>query len=419
MKYATIAKLNDYIDRHTSRLCKYLQTLVKIPTVNPPGTNYAEIVNQLAEWCRELDLETEIHYVPTEEAQIYVPHAGEYPRMNLIAKWNIGAEKTVHFNSHFDVVPASDNGWSQKPFDPQIDGDWLYGRGSDDMKDSIVATLFAIKTLRESGINPSYNIECSFTCDEEIGGLLCAGEIVKKKLVNADFIVNCEGGTKLNIGCGHNGILWADVSISGKPAHGSRPHKGLNAFEKMSELVVALQSQKSKFNHPDLIFKTPAGKELMPTINIGGVFEGTPADKINIVPSLAKFSIDRRVTPSELIENIEPELRTIIQEACQSIPNLKAELIPILLIAPCFIPIDYLPTQSFRKIVSQLRQKPAQFDVTSGFTDLHYFAENGKTPGIGYGPWGQNAHGIDERVSISDLVLTTKIYAQFMANVQI
>ena len=75
--------------------------------------------------------------------------------MNLIAKWNIGAEKTVHINSHFDVVPASDNGWSQKPFDPQIDGDWLYGRGSDDMKDSIVATLFAIKTLRESGINPS------------------------------------------------------------------------------------------------------------------------------------------------------------------------------------------------------------------------------------------------------------------------
>ena len=47
------------------------------------------------------------------------------------------------------------------------------------------------------------------------------------------------------------------------------------------------------------------------TINIGGVFEGTPADKINTVPSLAKFSIDRRVTPSELIENIEPELSLI------------------------------------------------------------------------------------------------------------
>jgi succinyl-diaminopimelate desuccinylase len=187
----------------------------------------------------------------------------------------------------------------------------------------------------------------------------------------------------------------------------------------MSELVVALQSLKSKFNHPDLIFKTPAGRELTPTINIGGVFEGTSGDKINTVPSLAKFSIDRRVTPSEIIENIEPELRTAIQVACQSIPDLKAELRPILLISPCFISSDSLPTQSFRKTVSQLRQKPAQFDVTSGFTDLHYFVEGGKIPGIGYGPWGQNTHGIDERVSISDLILTTKIYANFMANGQI
>ena len=413
-----VAKLNDYIDRNRPHLCQYLQTLVRIPTVNPPGTNYAEIVNLLAEWCRELDLETEIHHVPTDEAQIYLPHASEYPRMNLIAKWHTGAERTVHFNSHFDVVPASD-GWSQNPFDPQIDGDWLYGRGSDDMKDSIAATLFAIQTLRENGVNPSCNIECSFTCDEEIGGQLGAGEIVRKQLVDADFVVNCEGGTKLNIGCGHNGILWADVFVFGKPAHGSRPHTGLNAFEKMSELVVALQSLKSKFNHPDLRFKTPAGRELTPTINIGGVFEGTSGGKINTVPSLAKFSIDRRVTPSEIIENIEPELRTVIQVACQSIPDLKAELRPILSISPCFVSSDSPPTQSFRKTVSQLRQKPAQFDVTSGFTDLHYFVEGGKIPGIGYGPWGQNAHGIDERVSISDLILTTKIYAQFMANGQI
>lgn len=414
----SIVKLNDYIDRNVPRLCQRLQALIRIPTVNPPGTNYAEIVGLLEGWCRELDLGTEIHRVPTEEAQMHLPHAIEYPRMNLIAKWNTGAEKTVHFNSHFDVVPTSD-GWSQDPFDPQIDGDWLYGRGSDDMKDSIAATLFAIQTLRENRVNPSFNIECSFTCDEEIGGQLGVGEIVRKKLVNADFVVNCEGGTKLNIGCGHNGILWADVFVFGKPAHGSRPHRGLNAFEKMSELVIALQSLKSKFNHPDRIFKTPAGRELIPTINIGGVFEGTSGDKINTVPSLAKFSIDRRVTPSEIIENIEPELQAAIEGARQSIPDLNVELSPILLISPCFIPSDKNPPQTFRKIVSQIRQEPAQFDVTSGFTDLHYFVEDGNTLGVGYGPWGQNAHGIDERVSISDLILTTKIYAQFMANAQI
>ena len=84
----------------------------------------------------------------------------------------------------------------------EIDGEWLYGRGADDMKDAIAALLFAIEALQETGIKPQFNIECSFTCDEETGGQLGAGYIVEEGLVHADYVVNCEGGSEMNIGNG-------------------------------------------------------------------------------------------------------------------------------------------------------------------------------------------------------------------------
>ena len=70
--------------------------------------------------------------------------------------------------------------------------------------------------------------------------------------------------------------------------------------------------------------------------------------------------------------------------------------------------------QAFARAVRSIRRQPIKFGTTSGFTDLHFFVEEGGLPGVGYGPNGQGAHGMNERVSISDLVKTTKIYATFM-----
>jgi len=396
-----------------SLLCQLLQDLVRIPTINPPGARYSEMVDFLADLSATLGLEVEKHQVEVADAVQVVPHANDYPRFNLITKWDVGAKKTIHFNSHYDVVPAGD-GWSRSPFEPWIDGDWLYGRGSDDMKDSIAATLFAIRALKENGLSPTHNIECSFTCDEEIGGDLGTGQIVKKGLINADYMVNCEGGSKQEIGCGHNGIVWGKVVIHGKPAHGSRPHSGINAFEKMAELVQLMKEKLSaQLVEPDRVFVTPSQAKRKPTINLGGVFHGPTSGKVNTVPDQACFSFDRRVTPNENIKVVSAEIQALIKEANDTIPDLKAKLKLDLAISPCHIPVNNSFLKSFQKIVRQNIGEATSFQTTSGFTDLHFLVENGN-PGLGYGPWGQNAHGIDERVSISSLIQTTKIYADLM-----
>lgn len=402
-----------YIKENQAELCALLQELVRIPTVNPPGDNYAEIVGLLDAKCQELGMQTRIVDVPTARAEQVIPNAETHPRLNLIARWDVGAEKTVHFNAHYDVVPVAGDWRFNDPFSGEIEGEWLYGRGADDMKDAIAALLFAIGALQATGAAPRFNVECSFTCDEETGGALGAGYIVEAGLVDADYVVNCEGGSEMTIGNGHNGVLWLEVAVEGKAAHAAQPDKGINAFERTAELVTALQRVKRNLKLPERAFKLPDGSDRYPTLNIGGTFFGTDGDKVNTVPARLAFSIDRRVTPNEELELAELELREAIAGACEYYPDLKAEVRSLLRIEPCLTDTESPIAQAFADAVRVVRFNRPKFKGTTGFTDLHYFVNSG-LPGIGYGPSGEGGHAIDERVHIPDLVKTAAIYATFM-----
>ena len=143
-----------YIKDNQAALCALLQELVRIPTVNPPGENYAEMVGLLAAKCKALGMRTQIAKVPKRRADQVIANAESHQRLNLIARWDVGAEKTVHFNAHYDVVPVAGHWRFGDPFSGEIDGEWLYGRGADDMKDSIAALLFAIEAVQETDAKP-------------------------------------------------------------------------------------------------------------------------------------------------------------------------------------------------------------------------------------------------------------------------
>ena len=267
----TLAAL-EHVDRSSSRIVSRLRRLVAIPTVNPPGERYGEMVASLEESCAGLGMETRVHQVPAKVAEA-AGVAPDYPRYNLIARWHVGAPRTVHFNAHYDVVPAAGK-WKFPPFQPQAENGWMYGRGSGDMKGSIVALLTAIDCLRRSGSQPAFNIECSFTADEETGGELGVGYIVRQGLVDAESAVVCEGAAGTRVGLGHNGVLWLYVHLRGKPAHASSPDQGRNAFEAMLAVARHLQRYKKDLTTADRRYRDFNGKDRHPTLNIGGVFGG-------------------------------------------------------------------------------------------------------------------------------------------------
>jgi succinyl-diaminopimelate desuccinylase len=407
-----IAVVSRFIERSERHLIRLVRDLVRVPTVNPPGEHYREMIELLQERCARLGFRVGVHRVPDALVR-QVAGTADFPRYNLVARWDVGAERTVHFNAHYDVVPAAGRWRSGGPFRPGISRGWCYGRGSGDMKGSIAALLTAVEALQRTGCRPAFNIECSFTADEETGGELGAGYLVRQGLVKADGVVVCEGGSGTQVGCGHNGVLWLEVEIRGRAAHASRPEEGINAFEQMVDLVRGLDPVKRRLADPRRRYRDFDGQQRSPTVNLGGVFGGGPGDKINTVPARASFTIDRRLLPGEALERAEDELRQALQRAA-SRHAVRCEIRSLLRLSPCVVDPQHPLLRAFARAVRTSRRQAAGFRVSSGFTDLHYFVEEGGLPGLGYGVKGARAHGQDERVEVRDLLQTARTYAGFM-----
>ena len=143
------------------------------------------------------------------------------------------------------------------------------------------------------------------------------------------------------------------------------------------------------------------------------MFSGGAGQKVNTVPGVAQFSVDRRLVPGESIAAARTELVTALEHAAE-IAHAKLEIDTLLAIEPCTTAATMPLALAFADAVRCVRRRAANFRVTTGFTDLHYFVDGAGLPGIGYGVAGERAHGADERVSLRDLVLTARTYADFL-----
>ncbi len=403
-----------YIDTHSADLIRRLQKLVGTSTVNPPGENYAPITAYLVNEMNAIGLKTKRLTVPMAEGKKVLPadqHA--FPRYNVLGKLAAkGAKKTIHFNAHYDVVPVSGQWKHGSPFSGKVEGDWIYGRGTADMKGSIASLLLAIQSLTATQTIPKMNIEVSFTADEETDSLLGAGWLVENAPIKPDYAIVMEGGELNQVCCGHNGVVWLEVTVHGQAAHGSTPEAGINALEKMSALVLALDAYKQKL--AKRVFKTPDGKTMRPTINLGGVFSAGEGGKINTVPALAKFSIDRRVLAVETVESAERELRQVLTVAAKKIPQCKITIDKVSDNHPCYNKPTHPFFAAMATTVTQVRKQQSVFHVSAGFNDMHFFSHHLKIPTLGYGPGGEDIHAIDERARIKELIRSAKIYAELL-----
>ncbi len=230
-------EINRCLRGYRDEMVQFTQKLCSFPTENPPGRDYKSFTDFMADTVQSIGFSTQIFQVPAEYQQKYTsPDCWDYPRYNIVSRWDVGAPKTLHFNSHYDVVPVASD-WKSDPFSPVLKGGRLYGRGTSDMKGCLVACVYAMKAIRQCGFQPPWNLELSFTADEEIGGQCGVGYLVKEKLVRPDAAIVCEGGANDSIMSGHRGVLWLDIHIKGVSGHGSNPGAGINAFEKGISLI--------------------------------------------------------------------------------------------------------------------------------------------------------------------------------------
>ena len=195
-------------------------------------------------------------------------------------------------NGHLDTVPVA-SGWTK---DQAVwEGDILYGRGSADMKAGCVAALAAARTLVERG-RP---VSVLFTTDEEttMGGskALAASPIVR----NAAAVVVLEP-TSLDVIASEKGVLWYRVTTHGRSAHGSLPHLGDNAIQRMARALARLEP-----------YSRPRDVLADVTVNAGQIQGGVAP---NVVADACRVELDCRHPPSTTKADVESLLRTAFEE---------------------------------------------------------------------------------------------------------
>ncbi|MFQ6050894.1 MAG: M20 family metallopeptidase [Candidatus Hydrothermarchaeota archaeon] len=367
------------LDIDEEKTIDYMKKLIEIPTENPPGENYREIIQEIQSFLEPYEIKSEIVEVNRKQ--------------NLIAKIEGIKEKpTLLLNGHVDVVPPG-NGWETDPFQAVIKNKRVYGRGSSDMKGGLAAMISAMESIADSDIEIKGNLIFIASVDEEIGGMDGLGYLMKRNMVNADLCLVGEP-TKLDIVTAEKGVLWIRIGVKGKSAHASLPEKGINAIERASSIIKALSEIEYKKSHPLL------GK---PTINVGKIRGGT---KVNVVPDYCEIEIDRRIIPGEDIEEVKKEI----------IENLKGEECSIeyfLHAKPFEIEKDSEPVLRLKKIIKDITNKEPRIKGIFGFTDARFAYEKGITP-IVFGPGSANqAHTANEYVEIEQVINAAKIYALF------
>lgn len=79
-----------------------------------------------------------------------------------------GATETFGMVGHLDVVPEGE-GWTHDPYGGVVEDGFLYGRGTSDDKGPLIACLYAMKAIRDAGLQPKKNIRLILGLDEETG----------------------------------------------------------------------------------------------------------------------------------------------------------------------------------------------------------------------------------------------------------
>ncbi|MBC7444504.1 MAG: M20/M25/M40 family metallo-hydrolase, partial [Polaromonas sp.] len=196
--------LDAWINAHFDEEVQFLQALVRVPTDTPPGHN-APHAERTAELLEAFGFEVEKYPVPAAEVTAY----GLESLTNLVVRRSYGPGPVIALNAHGDVVPPGD-GWTHDPYGAEIVDGKLYGRASAVSKSDFATYTFAVRALEALGLPLKGGIELLFTYDEEFGGELGPGWLLRHKLSRPDLLI--AAGFSYQVITAHNGCLQLEVT---------------------------------------------------------------------------------------------------------------------------------------------------------------------------------------------------------------
>ncbi len=408
-----------WVDAHREDVLQLTETLIRFQSEQRVPTGWEKDAQMfVADTMRGLNLELDI-FEPTEvegftEHEAYWPGRDYSNRPNVVGIWR-GSEKqsakSLMFSSHIDVVLGLQGRFP--PYAPVRQNDKLYGRGSNDMKGGLAASILAVRCLQELGVKLRGDVYVESVVDEEMGG--SNGTLASRlRGHNADACIIPEPNNMLVSPAHKGGSIW-DITIKGVPGMPFTATALINPAYGVGHLIVAIEAWEKARNlrtkpHP-LYESNPGLPVVLSRVEAGDFIPGTG----NSVPSKAMLAVWAEVYPGTTRDELYNDLIGHLKQIAAQTPVIQQCEIEIeqeiRFLPGSAIPADHPIVQTVSRIYEQVEHKPATVCGAPFACDAYVFSLHADTPYVILGPRGGNAHAIDEWVMIDDLIALTKIYA--------
>ena len=289
----------------------------------------------------------------------------------VVARTSLGRERRVLIAGHIDTVPVNAN------LPVRVDGDFLVGRGTVDMKAGVAVALKLAAELTE----PSVDITWIWYDHEEVASHLNGlGRLAENRpdLLTGDFAVLGEP-TSATVEGGCNGTARVDIRLHGVRAHSARSWVGHNAIHDAAPVLAILAAYvPAEIEVDGLVYR-----EGLNAVGISGGVAG------NVIPDEAVVSVNYRFAPSRSAEDAIAHLHEVFAGYDIEVTDLAAGARPGL---------DAPLAQDFLAAVGGVPSPKY------GWTDVARFSALG-IPAVNYGPGDPlKAHADDERVDAREIV---------------
>jgi len=361
---SNLQKALEYAHQNRERFLSELIEILKIPSISTDA-EYNDEVLRAAEWManhlRGLGIEN-VEVMPTD---------GGHPVVYGDTVKKPGAP-TVLVYGHYDVQPADPlELWETGPFEPEVRGDLLYGRGSSDMKGQVLASFDAIESVMKSGEMP-VNLKFLLEGEEEIGSKNLEPFLRKHaEKFKADVSLNPDAGMMgidmPTITYGLRGLAYLEVHVFGPKAD---LHSGLyggavhNPAQALAELIAKMHDEKGRITLPGFYDRVrpiteqeradfarlpkddahylaetgvPAlwGEEgyisaertgARPTLEVNGLLSGwtSPGSK-TVLPAKAMAKISCRLVPDQTAAEVEDQMVRFMEENAPKTVNWEVK----------------------------------------------------------------------------------------------
>ena len=401
------------VDDNWESEVEFLRGLVRRPSALG---GEAVVQRFVAEELRETGLEPDVWQIDHAEIAAlpgYSPVEWSYEgRPNVAAVWRSpsGDGRSLLLNGHVDVVPATpEHHWTFDPWGGELADGRMYGRGAADMKGGVAAMVYAVRALRESGVELKGDVTLETVIEEECTGNGALAARARGYRADAAVIPEPFGPRLLEA---QVGVMWARVTVRGKGAHAERASASVNAVLKGCRLLEAVKELEERVNDPADRHPLFENVEHPLNYNVGIVRGG---DWASSVPEECIFEVRISCYPGEDLEEVGSRFRAHLLEAAGRDAWLSETPPEVSFYAfraeGCVVDRDEPIVQALQGCHREVTGKEPGFFSFTGTTDARFFNLYHGIVATCYGPTGANLHAPDEWVDLESVRQVTRVLA--------